>query len=169
MHLDWGIKPSLLMYVAGAPGGRLVVDPAVGGEGASFRFGLDEARSAALNGGGTTTDARAFAFTGSVAFFGHFGSFVGEIADPEVYATADEAGVTTGDAAGGDWTMSILDRESGVRTEAFRLVGPPEPTDDGRRLTWPRVEVSTAGANLWGGNYPAGTPFEPIVIDLRTE
>ncbi|MBE1875323.1 HtaA domain-containing protein [Myceligenerans pegani] len=156
MHLDWGIKPSLLMYVAGAPGGRLAVGPEVGGEGASFWFGLDADRSAGLDGGGTTPDARAFAFSGSVAFFGHFGSFVGEIGDPEVRA----------DAAGDDWTMSILDRESGVRTDAFRLVGAPEVVDGGRRLTWPHVEVSATGASLWGGNYPAGTRFEPVSIDL---
>ncbi|GAB3175786.1 hypothetical protein GCM10027059_49710 [Myceligenerans halotolerans] len=158
MHLDWEIKPSLLMYVAGAPGGRLVVDPEVGGEGASFWFGLDAERSAGLDGGGTTADARAFAFRGSVAFFGHFGSFVGEIGDPEVRAD--------GDGDGDDWTMSVLDRESGVRTGAFRLVGAPEVADDGRRLTWPRVEVSAAGASLWGGNYPAGTRFEPVTVDL---
>lgn len=160
MHLDWGIKPSLLMYVAGAPGGRLAVDPAVGGEGASFRFGLDAERSAGLPGGGTTADARAFAFGGSVAFFGHFGSFVGEVGDPEVRAT--------GDAPGTDWTMSILDRESGTRTDAFRLVGAPEVGGDGLRLTWAQVEVSDAGAHLWGGNYPAGTRFEPVTIALGT-
>ncbi|GAB4085329.1 hypothetical protein GCM10028784_19590 [Myceligenerans cantabricum] len=159
MHLDWEIKPSLLMYVAGAPGGRLAVDPEVGGEGASFRFGLDEERSAALDDGGTTPDARAFAFRGSIAFFGHFGSFVGEIGDPEVRAD--------GTGPHSDWTMSILDRESGVRTDAFRLAGAPEPSDGGSRLTWSRVEVSTTGENLWGGNYPAGTRFEPLVIDLR--
>ncbi|RPF21730.1 HtaA domain-containing protein [Myceligenerans xiligouense] len=156
MHLDWGIKPSLLMYVAGAPGGRLAVDPEVGGEGASFWFGLDAERSASLEGGGTTSDARAFAFGGSVAFFGHFGSFVGEIGDPEIRA----------DGEGGDWTLSVLDRESGVRTDAFRLVGEPEVADDGRRLTWSQVEVSVAGAGLWGGNYPAGTPFEPVTVEL---
>ncbi|MBL0888616.1 HtaA domain-containing protein [Myceligenerans indicum] len=155
MHLDWEIKPSLLMYVAGAPGGRLVVGPEVGGEGASFRFGLDVDRSSGLDGGGTTPDARAFAFTGSIAFFGHFGSFVGEIGDPEVRAVD-----------GGDWSMSILDRESGVRTDAFRLVGAPAQDAGGRRLRWPRVEVSAPGASLWGGNYPAGTPFEPVVVDL---
>ncbi|MBO0608359.1 HtaA domain-containing protein [Myceligenerans salitolerans] len=155
MHLDWGIKPSLLMYVAGAPGGRLAVDPEVGGEGASFWFRLDVERSAALPGGGTTPDARAFAFGGSVAFFGHFGSFVGEIGDPEV--RADE---------GDSWTMSVLDRESGVRTDAFRLVGEPEGADGGRLLRWTQVEVSEAGAGLWGGNYPAGTRFEPVTIDF---
>jgi hypothetical protein len=162
VHLDWGIKPSLLMYVAGAPGGRLVVGPEVGGEGASFRFGLDADRTAALDDGGTTPDARAFAFTGSVAFYGHFGSFVGEIGDPEVRA---DGGPADGDTADGDWTMSVLDRESGVRTDAFRLAGAPEAAD-GRLLTWSHVEVSAAGASLWGGNYPAGTRFEPVTIDL---
>lgn len=163
MHLDWEIKPSLLMYVAGAPGGRLVVGPEVGGEGASFRFGLDADRSAALDGGGTTPDARAFAFTGSVAFFGHFGSFVGEIGDPEVRA---DGGPADNPEDSGDWTMSILDRESGVRTDAFRLVGAPEADAGGSRLTWSHVEVSAPGAELWGGNYPVGTRFAPVTIDL---
>lgn len=145
MHLNWGIKPSLLMYVAGAPGGRLVVAPEVGGEGAEFRFPGNPERTEALDG---------YAFGGSVAFFGHFGSFVGEIGDPEVRRVADD------DA----WVLSVLDKESGVRTDAFRLIGDPEA--DGGALRWSRVEVSEAGAGLWGGNYPAGTAFEPLTVEL---
>ncbi|GAA1868763.1 HtaA domain-containing protein [Myceligenerans crystallogenes] len=152
MHLNWGIKPSLLMYVAGAPGGRLAVAPEVGGDGAEFRFPGDAGRSAGLEGGGTTPDADAFAFGGSVAFFGHFGTFVGEVGDPEVRR------------AGDDWVMSVLERDSGVRTDAFRLVGQPEDKDGA--LHWAQVEVSHAGAVLWGGNYPAGTAFEPISVEF---
>lgn len=151
-HLDWEIKASLLMYVMGAPGGRIVQDDAVGGSGASFHFPLDPERSPA-----PSPDAALFAFTGSVVFIGHFGSFVGEIADIEVAAPAD---------GGHDWTMSIRDRESDVRTVAFRLAGSPERPDDGSRLTWQQVELTDAGAKLWGGNYPKGTPFEPLTIDL---
>ncbi|MCP2266660.1 HtaA domain-containing protein [Promicromonospora thailandica] len=149
-HLDWEIKASLLMYVMGAPGGRIVQDDAVGGSGASFHFPLDPER---------TPDASAasssFAFTGSVVFIGHFGSFVGEVADIEVVAPAD---------GGADWAMSIRDRESDVRTAAFRLAGAPER--DGDRLTWQHVDLTEDGAKLWGGNYPVGTRFEPITIDL---
>lgn len=150
-HLEWGIKPSLLMYVTGAPGGRLVVDETVGGEGATFTFPYDADRSTSTHG----TDQTDFAFGGSVAFHGHFGSFVGEIGDPHVRPGPDH-----------DWTLSILDRESGVRTDAFRLVGAPDRSDDGSRMVWRTVEVSETGARLWGGNYPVGTRFEPVTIDL---
>lgn len=150
-HLDWEIKASLLMYVMGAPGGRIVQDDAVGGSGAAFHFPLDPERTADVS-----ADASSFAFTGSVVFIGHFGSFVGEIADIEV--TAPDGGP--------DWTMSIRDRESDVRTAAFRLVGAPERSDDGARLTWQQVELTDDGAKLWGGNYPVGAPFEPVAIDL---
>ncbi|WP_423464800.1 HtaA domain-containing protein [Promicromonospora sp. MS192] len=151
-HLDWEIKASLLMYVMGAPGGRIVQDDAVGGTGASFHFPLDPERTAE-----PSADASSFAFTGSVVFIGHFGSFVGEVADIEVVSPAD---------GGPDWTMSIRDRESDVRTVAFRLAGAPERTADGTRLTWSRVELTEDGAKLWGGNYPVGTAFEPVTIDL---
>jgi Htaa len=151
-HLDWEIKASLLMYVMGAPGGRIVQDDAVGGTGASFHFPLDPERSP-----DPTADATLFAFTGSVIFIGHFGSFVGEVADIEVTAPAD---------GGPDRTMSIRDREADVRTVAFRLAGAPELSDDGARLTWKQVELTDDGAKLWGGSYPTGTPFEPLTIDL---
>jgi len=151
-HLDWEIKASLLMYVMGAPGGRIVQDDAVGGSGASFHFPLDPERSP-----DPTVDARLFAFTGSVVFIGHFGSFVGEVADIEVTAPAD---------GGPDWTMSIRDRDADVRTDAFRLAGAPERSDDGRRLTWQQVVLTEEGAKLWGGSYPVDTAFEPVTIDL---
>jgi hypothetical protein len=151
-HLDWEIKASLLMYVMGAPGGRIVQDDAVGGSGAAFHFPLDPGRSP-----DPSPDAGLFAFTGSVVFIGHFGSFVGEVADVEVTAPAD---------GGPDWTMSIRDRDADVRTGAFRLVGAPERSDDGARLTWQQVELTDDGAKLWGGSYPTGTPFEPLTIDL---
>ena len=151
-HLDWEIKASLLMYVMGAPGGRIVQDDAVGGSGASFHFPLDPGRSP-----DPSPDADLFAFTGSVVFIGHFGSFVGEVADIEVTAPAD---------GGSDWTMSIRDRDADVRTDAFRLAGAPERSDDGTRLTWQQVELTDDGAKLWGGSYPVATPFEPVTIDL---
>jgi hypothetical protein len=62
--------------------------------------------------------------------------------------------------------MSIRDRDADVRTAAFRLVGSPSRSEDGARLSWERVELTDDGAKLWGGNYPAGTPFEPVTIDL---
>jgi len=151
-HLDWEIKASLLMYVMGAPGGRIVQDDAVGGSGAAFHFPLDPERTPE-----PTADAALFGFTGSVVFIGHFGSFVGEVADIEVTAPAD---------GGPDWTMSIRDRDADVRTDAFRLVGSPARSADGARLTWKRVELTDDGAKLWGGSYPAGTTFEPVAIDL---
>lgn len=151
-HLDWEIKASLLMYVMGAPGGRIVQDDAVGGSGASFHFPLDPVR-----GPEASADASSFTFTGSVVFIGHFGSFVGEVADIEVAAPAD---------GGPDWTMSVRDRASDVRTVAFRLTGTPARSDDGARLTWRQVELTDDGAKLWGGSYPVGTPFEPVTIDL---
>lgn len=151
-HLDWEIKASLLMYVMGAPGGRIVQDDSVGGTGASFHFPLDPERTPEVS-----ADSSAFAFTGSVIFIGHFGSFVGEVADIEVVAPAD---------GGVDWTMSIRDRESDVRTVAFRLAGAPERSADGARLTWQQVELTEVGAKLWGGSYPEATPFEPVSIDL---
>jgi hypothetical protein len=92
-----------------------------------------------------------------VVFIGHFGSFVGEVADIEVTAPAD---------GGPDWTMSIRDRDADVRTDAFRLAGAPERSDDGTRLTWQQVELTDEGAKLWGGSYPVATPFEPVTIDL---
>jgi len=151
-HLDWEIKASLLMYVMGAPGGRIVQDDAVGGSGASFHFPLDPERTP-----GVSADSTSFAFTGSVVFIGHFGSFVGEIADIEVEGPAD---------GGIDWTMSIRDRESDVRTAAFRLAGSPQRSADGSRLTWELVDLTDDGAKLWGGNYPAGTRWEPVTIAL---
>ncbi|WP_369372362.1 HtaA domain-containing protein [Promicromonospora sp. Populi] len=151
-HLDWEIKASLLMYVMGAPGGRIVQDDAVGGTGAAFHFPLDPERSPE-----PSADSSRFAFTGSVVFIGHYGSFVGEVADIEVDSPAD---------GGSDWTMSIRDRESDVRTVAFRLTGSPERSADGLRLTWRQVELTDDGAKLWGGSYSAGTPFEPVTIDL---
>jgi len=151
-HLDWEIKASLLMYVMGAPGGRIVQDDAVGGSGAAFHFPLDPGRTPE-----PTADATLFGFTGSVVFIGHFGSFVGEVADIEVTAPSD---------GGPDWSMSIRDREADARTTAFRLVGSPTVSDEGRRLTWQQVELTDDGAKLWGGNYPTGTAFEPVAIAL---
>lgn len=151
-HLEWEIKASLLVYVMGAPGGRIVQDDAVGGSGASFHFPLDPERTP-----DPAADTGPFGFTGSVVFIGHFGSFVGEVADIEVTAPAD---------GGPDRTMSIRDRDADVRTDAFRLIGSPERSDDGARLTWQQVELTDDGAKLWGGSYPAGTRFEPLTIDL---
>jgi hypothetical protein len=62
--------------------------------------------------------------------------------------------------------MSIRDRDADVRTVAFRLVGDPERSEDGARLTWQQVELTEDGAKLWGGSYPVGTAFEPVTIDL---
>lgn len=143
-HLDWGIKLSLLMYVAGAPGGRLETD-GVAGTGNAFHFPLDGSRP--------VPDGGPYGFTGSVRFFGHYGSFVAEVADPEVLA-----GET-------DWSLSILDRQSGVRTTAFRLAGAPDRSEAGT-LSWQRVELTPEGAALFGGSYVAGTVFEPVTVDL---
>lgn len=151
MHLDWGIKLSLLMYVAGAPGGRLETD-GVAGTGNAFHYPLDQDRTPAAS-----ADATAYAFTGSVRFWGHFGSFVADVADPEVRPAGEDAG--------SDWAMSILDRETGVRTAAFRLAGAPDRTEEGR-LAWDTVELTEDGAKLFGGSYKAGTRFDPVAIVL---
>ena len=152
-HLDWEIKASLLMYVMGAPGGRIVQDDAVGGSGASFHFPLDPGRSP-----DPTADAGLFAFTGSVVFIGHFGSFVGEVADIEVAAPAD---------GGPDWAMSIRDRDADVRTDAFRLVGAPRAVRRRHTAHLAAGSADRGGREALGRQLPpATTPFEPLTIDL---
>ncbi|WP_125776508.1 HtaA domain-containing protein [Antribacter gilvus] len=145
-HLDWAVKASLIMYVAGAPGGRLAVE-GVGGSGADFYFPLDTERVPA-----PTADDTWFAFTGIVRFIGHFGSYVGQIAQAEV------------DQRGDDWELSIVDEGAEERTAAFRLAG--APVREGTRLSWDVVELTADGAKLFGGSYPEGTRFEPLAIEL---
>jgi len=149
--LVWGIKSSFLRYLASLPDGGYQAGPGVtvtaDGE---FCFPPD----ARLAG------PRHQAFRGEVRFSGHGAFLYVRIADPRVEFPADPVGVE-GDArltvAGeGSARLHLADLSLMRRSDASAS------SPAMRHLLFvPRL--TAAGAEVFGGVYPAGTPLDPLI------
>lgn len=140
LALEWGIKQSLVRYIAGMAEGMIVAsEPATGGEG-GFRFPT----AAPPQADGTLR------FAGSVTLTGHGGMLRLVVAEPWLVPAG-----TPNDA----WSLTIADQyEPGARI-AFATIdrldlGEAAPSAHGTRLT-------ADGADLFfSGPYTEGTELD---------
>jgi len=139
----WGIKESLLSYVAGASGGRVDLDGVENADGA-FSFPLATVDGTPGEGSGV---ARA---TGSVCLFGHFGMAIQEIHDPWVEWDGDRAVMSIAQAPASEQRMLAWD----LRPMVFR----------GGEYRAGLVRLTSAGSALFGQQYPQATEFDPLIV-----
>ncbi|CAN5338646.1 hypothetical protein BH11ACT4_BH11ACT4_13500 [soil metagenome] len=141
----WAVKQSLLEYIAGAHGGAIELD-GVENDAGLFSFPLASIEGIPGEGSGV---ARA---TGTVRLFGHFRMPIQKISDPWV------------EWDGGDAVLTVL-RWPGrtARLPAWDLR--PLVLRDGE-LRAGLVRLLDAGGELFGGQYPPGTEFDPLLVRL---
>ncbi|MGM7698462.1 HtaA domain-containing protein [Microbacterium sp. A84] len=135
MYLEWSIKLSLLLYVTSSPGGAVRAD-GVTSEKGQFRFPL------------VVSSDGEHVTTGSVALFAHYGMPITSLESPRAYRSAD-----------GSWLLAIS--PGGQAVDAFAL---STPREEGDSVVFDQVTLTSAGAELFGGSYPVGEAFDPIVL-----
>ncbi|GAB2828908.1 hypothetical protein GCM10027022_20140 [Alpinimonas psychrophila] len=147
--LHWSIKASFVRYILGMQDGLYAVtdDASVSPE---FVFTFPKKD---VSGFDAATGLGTLKFVGAVRFGGHGGSLYVMIADPIVEITATGA------------VLSAKVDNDGERLDLVTL-------DFGKTASgtpsWDAVStfLTANGASLFIGQYPAGTPFDPLNITL---
>ena len=151
--LYWTIKRSFVSYVAStADGSHSMSEEVEVDDTGTFLFPLARAEQ-----DGTAWTLR---FTGDVRFSGHFGMLFVAIADPWLTASA-----------GGRGELSIADVAvpAGAARIVIASIEPAGPLPYAGHLVWPPLtpELSSEGAELFGGAYPEGQALDPLRIAIR--
>ncbi|WP_254716718.1 HtaA domain-containing protein [Actinomadura sp. WMMB 499] len=152
LGLVWGVKSSLLSYLAALPDTEVQVEPG-SGRLLDGRFYFSPDPSSAHD--GTRGSHR---FRGAVRFRAHAGMLDVTVCDPR-FETSDE----------GAWVMSVETWQEGRWTRVpfmdCRLAGADRR--DGRAVTR-RFATSLSGAarSLFDDTYPAGEPFDDAELRL---
>jgi hypothetical protein len=153
--LRWGIKASFIDYVRRMPDGKGSVGDGAVPVGTGDLFYEYDAEA-------STADA-VLAFRGDVRFSGHFGMLFVRIANPRLELDGSSAVLTIDDPdARADAPRVPL------VTARMQHVG----TRDGTQV-WGSddVALTAEGVALFNEVYPAGEPFEPLVVQvpIRTD
>ena len=155
--LDWGVRESFRTYVTGPIANGSISTSGVANSGSSFGW---TGGSGSLN-----TDALRgrVAYSGSVSFTGHAGQLDLTIANPQVRLTgpgsaAIVAHVTSKALSGADFDQTVT-----LATLAL-----PGGTIGTNSASWSNVPatLTAAGAQAFGGFYPAGAPLDPVSFRL---
>lgn len=144
----WGIKGSLLSYVAGASGGRVELD-GVEQVDEVFSFPLASVDGVPGEGAGV---AKA---TGSVRLFGHFGMAIQELHDPWVEWDGDRAVMSIAAEPGGERRIVAWDLSPLVHRDGEYRAG--------------LVRLTAAGSSLFGQQYPQATEFDPLIVRFASQ
>lgn len=143
--IHWAIKESLLLYIGAAQGGSIEIDGAESSEG-TFLFPITSVDGVPGQGSGVI---RA---TGTVRLSGHFGMPIQEISDPWIEWEGESA------------VLSVIrwpGREQRLRAWDLRPL-----VLRGDELRAGLVRLLDAGGELFGQQYPPGTEFAPVLIDV---
>ena len=140
--LEWPFKPSFLSYIAGIPDGRCVIDH---GATVSESHGMVFAPAGASDFDPATGEGTV-AFVGRVRFSGHFGMLSLDIVDPWIVVHGGAGVLTIATNASDRLPLVTFDA-------AFAPSADWIATD---------VRLTTEGAELFGGAYAVGEPFEPF-------
>lgn len=143
--LRWGVKESLLRYVADSHGGHIELD-GVTRSGDVFQFPLADVEGELLNGTGAAK------FAGSLRLFGPFGLPIQEVTEPWVEWDGDEA-----------WLSVVRwpGRPDRLRGWSIR---PLVPWEDEYRAGL--VQLTADGYELFGQQYTPGTEFDRLSFTL---
>ncbi|BAJ33122.1 MULTISPECIES: HtaA domain-containing protein [Kitasatospora] len=166
-RLDWGIKQSFLTYVTGpvAHGSWALTGGAATVGGSLFRF------HSATGGYDPATGALSAAFRGGVRFTGHRENGADAL-DLAISRLTVQAGADGGAALYAD--VSSKSRQTGQTSSASQariadlsLAGVSLKNASGT-LTLSNVPATLtgAGANAFGGFYPAGTALDPLTFSV---
>ena len=144
--LVWGVKASWRSYITGIAAGSISVAGGANGTGSGYSFPQS---AATLDPAGLGSAA----YRGSVTFRGHDGALDVRLADPVVRLTSATSGVLSVSTYGGRVDLATLALSAGSRqvdgTGAIVYSGVP-------------VTLTAAGSTAFGGQYAAGTAFDPI-------
>lgn len=147
--LSWGIKDSLLAYIARIEDGLIETTSGASREGDNFLFSYDEAASNF----DVDSSEGVLQFRGSVIFTGHWGSMRVEIHDPQLHLSGGTGELATS-------TKNIIGSD---RVEAFATVSllTPAPV-----LTASTV-LTAAGRMLMGQQYNVGQELNTLQVTWK--
>lgn len=152
--MHWGLKRSLLSYVARAPDGRCsATDGARASDSGGFHYALD-----AVDVDASGAIAR-LAFSGDVRLSAHGGMMFVSIKDPALVLGEDGETLLLHDAlgaAGGGSIEFASCSVTKVETPAGAVIG----------ISVGQVHLTQQGPQLFGGYYSPGEPFEDFQITL---
>lgn len=145
----WGVRASFLAYIRGLGDGSIELDGGVAytDDGALFFpfAGLDASED---------DSERWIRTQGSALFQGHHGMLTVPLRDLLVRMTRESA------------TLCSVQSDGSVYPIADVALGEPEIGAEG--IVWrdAPVMLTEPGSRYFGGNYPEGTPMEPLTIRL---
>ncbi len=156
--LHWSIKASFVRYILGMQDGLYAItEDATVSPDFVFTYPVKD-----VSGFDPATGLGTLSFSGAVRFGGHGGALYVMIADPIVEITATGAVFSAKvdndgerlDLVTVDFGKTISGTPGSGRSEVFP--------------SWDSVPtfLTATGASLFVGQYPAGTPFDPLNITL---
>lgn len=147
LGLRWGIKQSLLEYVLRMPGGRVAFG---GGASATPDDELLFPPDAAVS---------PYAFRGEVMLVGHGGLLDIRFGAPRLAFTGERGSLTAQIGADPSVRLTLVTFEIAARRqEVGRDV-----------LAATAVRLAPEAVDLFGGVYPPGEPFEPLLATIATD
>lgn len=162
--LTWGVKDSLVAYVAGLDDGAVAAEAPATRTAEGFHFPWDA--DADADGDAATGELR---FRGAVRLAGHGGALAVDLRDPRVVWDGATGSLLVRDGAGRDrWTpfadlAAVPDPTPGDARD-----GRPEPArEDGAVVA--RAALTGYGRLLLGGQYAVGTALDDVRITPRRD
>jgi hypothetical protein len=161
--LQWSIKASFVRYILGMRDGvYAVTEDATVSPDFVFTFTMKD-----VSGFDPATGLGRLLFGGAVRFGGHGGALYVMIADPIVEITAEGAVLSATVDNDGERldlvTLDLVTLDSGTADSAA-----PDSSTPQVSRSWDAVPtfLTANGASLFIGQYPEGTPFDPLRIAL---
>lgn len=156
--LHWSIKASFVRYILGMRDGLYAVtEDATVSPDFVFTYPVKD-----VSGFDAATGLGTLHFGGAVRFGGHGGALYVMIADPIVEITAEGAVLSAKVDNDGE-RLDLVTLDFGVPDSGAPTSGAPNVSPQ-----WDAVPtfLTANGASLFIGQYPAGTPFDPLNIIL---
>ncbi|MFI5621866.1 HtaA domain-containing protein [Nocardioides sp. NPDC051685] len=153
--LVWGLKRSLLAYLQRIPDGAVSID-----RGARFTstyaFLFPLLNSDSFD---PTTGSGVLQFGGVIHLHGHFGTMDVTLAEPWLHLDGHVGSLSFG-APG--------DTAHGVRSTLFEIPDVPRAASVDGTIRWDGLlpSIGVTGAELFKGNYPIGTAFDPLDVRI---
>lgn len=149
--LVWGVKQSFMGYLSMLDDAEIALSDTVELlEGSVLCFATEGVDVDPKDGTGNLR------FTGTAVLSGHGGMMRVELRDPQIRLRSDGADLTVGEPSGGEGrlTLATLGDAGFERSE-----------DD---LLWSalRVRLLADGVPLFGGQYAAGQPLDPVYVRI---
>jgi len=156
--LHWSIKESFVRYILGMQDGLYAItEDATVSPDFVFTYPVKD-----VSGFDPATGLGTLRFGGAVRFGGHGGALYVMIADPIVEITATGAVLSAKVDNDGE-RLDLVTLDFGLPINSAPSAGEPEDS-----VYWDAVPtfLTANGASLFIGQYPAGTPFDPLNVTL---